>query len=149
MRALDDKIIYKLNTSVPTQSFTGQISAEDCCKQLHEEVGRPILKRGNCSVSFHLCIQCSVLIVVLQMSAAYRARPVAIQRCIDKTSERVSELRARRDRAGEDDPAINRALRKEQTKVSQSSALPAVDVYIECTLRYTEFLHSTAEADAE
>ena len=47
MRALDDRIIYKLNTSVPTQSFTGQISAEDRCKQLHEEVGRPILKRGN------------------------------------------------------------------------------------------------------
>ena len=93
-------------------------------------------------------MQCSVLIVVLQMSAAYRARPVAIQHCIDKASERVSELRARRDRAGEDDPAINRALRKEQTKVSQSSLLVHCQLSM-CTLRYTEFLHSTAEADAE
>lgn len=43
MRALDDKIIYKLNTSVPTQSFAGQISAEDRCKELYEEVGWPFL----------------------------------------------------------------------------------------------------------
>lgn len=41
MRSLDDKIIYKLNTSVPTQSFAGQISAEERCKQLYEEVGLP------------------------------------------------------------------------------------------------------------
>ena len=51
------------------------------------------------------------------MSAAYRARPVAIHHCIDETAERVRELKARRDSGGEDDPAINRALRKEQTKV--------------------------------
>ena len=42
MRALDDRIIYKLNTSVPTQSFAGQVGAEDRCKQLYQEVGRPI-----------------------------------------------------------------------------------------------------------
>lgn len=47
MRALDDRIIYKLNTSVPTQSFAGQISAEDRCKQLYEEVSCPI--RGWCN----------------------------------------------------------------------------------------------------
>ena len=63
---------------------------------------------------------------------------MAIQHCIDKTSERVSELRARRDRAGEDDPAINRALRKEQTKVSQRSLLLHYQLSM-CTLRYTEF----------
>ena len=50
------------------------------------------------------------------MNAAYRARPAAIQNCIDETSEKVRELRARRDGGGED-PAINKALRKEQTKV--------------------------------
>lgn len=49
MRALDDKIIYKLNTSVPTQSFAGQISAEDRCKELYEEVGWPFL-----GLSIHL-----------------------------------------------------------------------------------------------
>ena len=42
LRALDDKIIYKLNTSVPTQSFAGLVSADERCKQLYEEVGRPI-----------------------------------------------------------------------------------------------------------
>ena len=52
MRTLDDKIIYKLNTSVPTQSFAGQVSAEERCKELYEEVGWPI--RGlDDDVMFH------------------------------------------------------------------------------------------------
>ena len=40
MRAIDDKIIYKLNTSIPTQSFSGQVSAATQCKQLYDEVRR-------------------------------------------------------------------------------------------------------------
>lgn len=57
MRAIDDKIIYKLNTSVPTQSFAGQVSAEECCKQLYEEVRghhRPAL---CCTV--HCIVRCA------------------------------------------------------------------------------------------
>ena len=38
MRALDDKIIYKLNSSVPTASFAGEVSAEQRCKDLYKEV---------------------------------------------------------------------------------------------------------------
>ena len=38
MRAIDDKIIYKLNTTIPTKSFSGQISAADQCKLLYDEV---------------------------------------------------------------------------------------------------------------
>jgi hypothetical protein len=38
MRAVDDKIIYKLNTSVPTISFADQVSASDECKHLYEQV---------------------------------------------------------------------------------------------------------------
>lgn len=38
MRTTDDKIIYKLNTSVPTISFAGEISARDECKNLYEQV---------------------------------------------------------------------------------------------------------------
>ena len=38
MRAIDDKIIYKLNTTIPTKSFAGQISAADQCKLLYDEV---------------------------------------------------------------------------------------------------------------
>lgn len=39
MRALDDRIIYKLNTSIPTTSFAGQINAPEQCKALYQEVG--------------------------------------------------------------------------------------------------------------
>lgn len=37
-RAIDDRIIYKLNTSVPTESFTGQINAKEQCMTLYKEV---------------------------------------------------------------------------------------------------------------
>ena len=40
MRAIDDRIIYKLNTSIPTQSFSGQVSAATQCKLLYDEVSR-------------------------------------------------------------------------------------------------------------
>ena len=54
------------------------------------------------------------------MKAAYQSRPVAIRRCIDRTSEIVRLLKTQREKAQGDDPAINRALRKEQTKVSHT-----------------------------
>ena len=38
MRTIDDRIIYKLNTSVPTVSFADEISARDQCKDLYEQV---------------------------------------------------------------------------------------------------------------
>ena len=38
MRMIDDRIIYKLNTSVPTVSFADEISARDQCKDLYEQV---------------------------------------------------------------------------------------------------------------
>lgn len=41
MRAVDDRIIYKLNTSVPTISFADQVSASDECKHLYEQVNIP------------------------------------------------------------------------------------------------------------
>ena len=55
----------------------------------------------------------------VQMRAAYSQRPVAIQRCIDETSERVRQLKEKRDTSGGEDAAVNRALRKEQTKVNR------------------------------
>ena len=51
------------------------------------------------------------------MHAAYTHRPVAIRRCIDETAEKIRSLRERREASGEEDAAINRVLRKEQTKV--------------------------------
>ena len=38
MRLIDDKIIYALNTSIPTLSFKGQINPHDKCKELHSQV---------------------------------------------------------------------------------------------------------------
>lgn len=38
LRAVDDKIIYKLNTTVPTVSFAEQNKARDRCKELYDEV---------------------------------------------------------------------------------------------------------------
>lgn len=37
-RMIDDRIIHALNTSIPTDSFAGQVSAADQCKKLYEEV---------------------------------------------------------------------------------------------------------------
>jgi len=38
MRAIDDRIIYKLNTSIPTISFADEVSAKDQCKKLYDQV---------------------------------------------------------------------------------------------------------------
>ena len=38
LRLIDDKIIYKLNTSIPTDSFVGEINAEQKCQELYNEV---------------------------------------------------------------------------------------------------------------
>lgn len=38
MRTLDDKIIYTFNTSIPTDSFKGQVNESATCKHLYDEV---------------------------------------------------------------------------------------------------------------
>jgi hypothetical protein len=38
MRDIDDKIIYALNLSVPTESFKGQVSGEEQCKHLYKDL---------------------------------------------------------------------------------------------------------------
>jgi len=43
LRQLDDKIIYKLNTSVPTESFKHEVNAESKCKTLYAEVKKCVL----------------------------------------------------------------------------------------------------------
>ena len=42
-RKVDDGIIYRLNTSIPTTSFKGEVSAADKCKELYEEVRQIII----------------------------------------------------------------------------------------------------------
>ncbi|KAF4533395.1 hypothetical protein B566_EDAN003688 [Ephemera danica] len=38
MRVLDDKIIYSLNTSIPTESFKNQVDSVNTCKQLYSQL---------------------------------------------------------------------------------------------------------------
>ena len=38
LRDTDDRIIYRLNTSIPTASFAGTVNAEEQCKQLYLKV---------------------------------------------------------------------------------------------------------------
>ena len=38
MRMIDDKIIYALNTTVPTTSFKGQVDATKTCQGLYGQV---------------------------------------------------------------------------------------------------------------
>ena len=38
LRLVDDKIIYKLNVSVPTESFKHEIDAEEKCRTLYQQV---------------------------------------------------------------------------------------------------------------
>lgn len=42
LRLIDDKIIYELNKSVPTASFSGEISAEQKCHELYSKVTKVI-----------------------------------------------------------------------------------------------------------
>ena len=38
LRKMDDRIVYALNTSVPTESFKREVKASEKCKELYEEV---------------------------------------------------------------------------------------------------------------
>ena len=47
MRAIDDKIIHALNTSIPTTSFAGKVDASGQCKRLYEEVRRNMSRKSK------------------------------------------------------------------------------------------------------
>ncbi|XP_064404125.1 protein MIX23-like [Halichondria panicea] len=87
LRADDDKIIYKLNTSLPTTSFSEQGSATEHCKDLYQ-----------------------------QLQSLYKSRSSAIQKCVDETTNQVAMFREQRDNE-RDSNVILKQLRKEQTKL--------------------------------
>ncbi|EDV24890.1 uncharacterized protein TRIADDRAFT_56277 [Trichoplax adhaerens] len=89
LRKIDDTIIYKLNNSVPTTSFEGEVDAGAQCKDLHR-----------------------------QLTAAYVDRENTIRSCIKTVSNRVTTLRDQRDKDPDDLDAM-KELREEQWKLRQ------------------------------
>ncbi|XP_076628828.1 coiled-coil domain-containing 58 isoform X1 [Colletes latitarsis] len=85
MRQIDDKIIYMLNTTIPTESFKSQVDPTATCKDLFE-----------------------------QIQSGHRKRELAITRCLNGTKERVKQLRNQRDN-GNESPQLLKTLRKEQS----------------------------------
>ncbi|XP_015118778.1 coiled-coil domain-containing protein 58 [Diachasma alloeum] len=84
MRQIDDKIIYLLNTTIPTESFKGQVDATSNCKDL-----------------FH------------QIQSGHSQREIAIKKCLNTTRDRVKKLKDQKDN-NPNDIFILKSLRKEQ-----------------------------------
>lgn len=89
MREVDDKIIYALNTSIPTESFRGQVSAGNTCQTLFD-----------------------------QLSVAHQQRADAIKNCIMMTADGVKELRTQRE-SNRNDVSVDKSFKSEQRKVRQ------------------------------
>ncbi|KAG7213021.1 hypothetical protein KM043_002356 [Ampulex compressa] len=87
MRQIDDKIIYMLNTTIPTESFKGQRDATTQCKDLYE-----------------------------QIQVSHKQREEAITKCQETSRNRVKQLKNQRDN-GEETPELIKTLRKEQNKL--------------------------------
>lgn len=88
MRDLDDKIVYALNTSIPTESFKGQLSANQKCTDLYG-----------------------------QLNSTYDNRNKIITNCIAVTANRVKELKSKKD-DNPDDISIYKNFKSEQRKVN-------------------------------
>lgn len=90
MRDLDDKIIYALNTSLPTESIKARTSSdpEKNCHDLYDK-----LKLG------------------------YTEREKVIKECIQITAEQVKVFKHQRDQ-NFDDMTLEKRFKSEQRKVS-------------------------------
>uniref|UniRef100_A0A0C9RC13 Protein MIX23 n=1 Tax=Fopius arisanus TaxID=64838 RepID=A0A0C9RC13_9HYME len=87
MRQIDDKIIYLLNTTIPTESFKAQVDATARCKDL-----------------FH------------QIQTGHSQREIAIKKCLNTTRDRVKKLKDQKDN-NPDDISLLKTLRKEQNNL--------------------------------
>ncbi|XP_076239856.1 coiled-coil domain-containing 58 isoform X2 [Calliopsis andreniformis] len=85
MRQIDDKIIYMLNTTIPTESFKAQIDPTEKCKDLYE-----------------------------QIQSGHKKREMAITRCLNASKDKLKQLKDQRD-SGNDSPELLKTLRKEQS----------------------------------
>lgn len=84
---MDDKIIYALNTTIPTESFKGQIQTEGQCSDLYKK-----------------------------LSDSHKQRENAIKNCIIVAADKVKELKHDRDQNRED-ITIDKNFKSEQRKV--------------------------------
>ncbi|CAG0904301.1 unnamed protein product [Darwinula stevensoni] len=106
MRVMDDKIVYALNTSIPTDSFKGQINPETTCKDLYE-----------------------------QLQKNYSAREAAIKRCLGVVLTDVSDIKRQREK-DPDNINLLKELRKQQTKLRlMQSELNVEEVVKDRTLK--------------
>lgn len=91
MRKVDDQIIYSLNTSIPTESFKGQLDPVVKCRELHTG-----------------------------LQNAYNERTSAIKNCISQSAEVVKKLKTEREQ-NESDVNLTKEFKAEQRKVRNNS----------------------------
>lgn len=91
MRDMDDKIIYSLNTSIPTESFKSQLNPEQNCKELYNK-----LQTGHSS------------------------RVEAIKDCILVSADQVKKLREDRE-TDANNMKLDKQFKFEQRKVKLDS----------------------------
>lgn len=87
MRVLDDKIVYALNTSIPTESFQTKVNATSACQDLYSQIQKGHSDREN-----------------------------VIKNCIVATAETVKNLKAAKEDKP-DDFELHKSLKAEQKKV--------------------------------
>ncbi|XP_063985922.1 protein MIX23 [Diachasmimorpha longicaudata] len=84
MRQIDDKIIYLLNTTIPTESFKGQVDATSKCKDLF-----------------------------YQIQSGHSQREIAIKKCLNTSRDKVKQLKDQKDN-DPNNILLLKNLRKEQ-----------------------------------
>lgn len=94
MRILDDKIVYALNTSIPTESFQNKVNATEACQDLYSQIQKGHADREN-----------------------------VIKHCITITAEAVKNLKAAKAQNSEDFEILKN-LKSEQRKVIYDSREP-------------------------
>lgn len=87
MRILDDKIVYALNTSIPTESFASKVNAHSACEDLYSQI-----QKGNSQ------------------------REDVIKNCIVATAEEVKKLKTAKEEKPNDIEVLKN-LKSEQKKV--------------------------------
>ncbi|XP_062511175.1 protein MIX23-like [Corticium candelabrum] len=106
LRAVDDKIIYELNTSVPTTSFSAEVSAAERCRNLYE-----------------------------RLTASYARREDVIKRCISETSEKIVDVKKEIGESP-NNSTLHKDLRQYQTNLRlMKSELGVEDIVKERSLK--------------